>query len=187
MQIFLHNRQQLLYDIISDIILAAEFDFKMKKRQKVYLDTVVLGRNGKAVVRTPLTVDSNTTNCATPSQSNNVEPVESPSDIMDDILNRHEDNDLNHSDNEESSNHQRNIRNFCNWEKIRPSLLKASFEDACFPDGVVVCGGCQTEAPSIRCRYSGPGQFFCEKCAPHIPEKRNQFHVMKKWVVITQF
>ena len=89
---------------------------------------------------------------------------------------------------EDSITRKHNISNFCNWEKIRPILLKARFEDGSFPiNDASMCSVCMNKQACVRCQYCGPRQFFCEECALAFHETRNQFHVMEKWMVIKCF
>ncbi|XP_028414296.1 uncharacterized protein LOC114537451 [Dendronephthya gigantea] len=152
--------------------------------RKACVKTVVLGRNGKSSITTPLTVDVETTasnkhstslhadlhsdeSCDLQIDHNAQTPHELP--VVDDL------------ENEESATQRRNVSNYLNWEKIRPQLLKAKFEDAILPSGVM-CGVCSQNEANIRCKYCGPRQFFCENCAIEQHESRNKFHVMDKWM-----
>lgn len=148
----------------------------MKKIQKVCVKTVVMGRSGRSVVRTPLSVDIPTTTKYTSGENMEVSCVEDH--VEEEVF------DLN-LNSEDSAAYRRNINSRCNWEKIRLMLIKARLEDYSFPENAMcgVCANDQAEA-CIRCQYCGPKQFFCETCALKVHEIRNQFHVMEKWMVI---
>jgi hypothetical protein len=151
--------------------------------KKVCVKTVVVGRSGKSTIRTPLTVDVGSKNQAIPinvDYDSEQEPYGSSDNFFNEEVTIAPDNSA-----EESTTHKRNISNFCNWEKIRPMLLKASFEDASFPtNDAPMCSVCMNKQACVRCQYCGPRQFFCEECALAFHETRNQFHVMEKWMVI---
>ena len=150
----------------------------MKKVQKVCVKTIVMGRNGKSVVQTPLTVDKPTSSKGTSAKNLEVPRPDEHVDVAD------EDGIFEPNfAGEDSASHHRNISNFCNWEKIRSMLIKAYIEDNSLGDNAMCCV-CGNEEACIRCQYCGPRQYFCDTCALTVHEHRNQFHVMEKWMVI---
>ena len=151
----------------------------MKKVRKVFVKTTVIGRSGKSIVHTPLTVDMPASTPSSMDKSSDKTMKVSCSDdhVAEDVVFNPS------STSEDSAAHRRNISSFCNWEKIRPILIKARIEDYSFAENAV-CGVCANVEACVRCQYCGPKQIFCESCALSVHETRNQFHVMEKWMVI---
>ena len=83
---------------------------------------------------------------------------------------------------EDSANTKRNISLFCNWEKLRPRILRTFLDKNSLNDDQI-CVLCLVQPASIQCSYCRPRQQLCETCAYSLHEKRNQFHVMEKWTV----
>lgn len=157
----------------------------MKTMRKACVKTVVLGKRGKSTISTPLRVDLNSATSRKPSTSTDDSSHidESTCDLQEDSQTCHELNTVDDIENEESAAQKRNVNSYINWEKVRPLLLKAKFEDESFPNGVV-CSVCSENEANIRCQHCGPRQYFCQSCAMDQHKTRNQFHVMDKWMVL---
>ena len=150
----------------------------MKKFRPVSIKTTVLGRKGKAVIHTPLSVNSATTRI---NQSKKCTPGHDQST----------EEDLNADDYEvsvftpeasHSGAYVRNVSSVYNWEKVRGKLLEATVEEEGMPESGV-CVVCKEREPFLRCRYCGPRQFFYSNCARDLHADRNQFHVLEQWKV----
>ena len=157
----------------------------MKTMRKAFVKTVVLGKRGKSTISTQLSVDLNSASLKKPStrtdDSSHID--ESMYGLQEDSQTCHELNTVDDIENEESAAQKRNINSYINWEKIRPVLLKAKFEDESFPNGVV-CSGCSENEANIRYQHCGPRPYFCHSCAMDQHKSQNQFHVMDKWMVL---
>lgn len=147
----------------------------MKKFKPVALRTIVLGRTGKSIRHTPLSVSSSEHRSHSDSRSSPIEPEE-------DEVGDHEISVFS-PEAQTSGEYRRNINAMSNWDKIRENLLSANVEGDALPDNSL-CSACKERAPSLRCRYCGPRQFFCSKCAEDLHSERNQFHIMEQWKVL---
>ena len=144
----------------------------MKRLQQLSVKTKVFDRKGTFSTRTPLTIErsnSSGTNIST--------------NVLGEIGELEEEAVVNENSScDDSQNTQRNISTFCNWEKLRTRLRRASLEECCLKSDQT-CVVCLTQPAVIRCTYCGPRQYFCQTCAYSLHEERNQFHVMEKWMV----
>ena len=159
----------------------------MKRCRQAVLRTTVLGRNGKTVIRNPLTNRSrsraditskifhSSTNERRDILSPNVMPGEQ-SQIADEIGGSGDEKEC-------ITSKKRKINSLSNWKKIRDGLLKARVENASFREGSN-CVACKAVVAIMRCEYCGPKQYFCSTCARDIHVERNKYHVLEQWQVL---
>ena len=148
----------------------------MKKFKPVSVKTIVLGRTGKSVIRTPLAVSS-----ASPCSS---QPSEGSSSLSEAALEVNDQDVPVFSSDEfqQSAAHKRNYSSVFNWEKIREKLLATAVAEECLPEKSL-CVFCKERESTARCRYCGPKQFFCSTCAHDLHPERNQLRVLEQWKV----
>ena len=129
----------------------------MKKVKPVSLKTIVLGRNGKTVIHTPLAVSSN----AAGSQLN--QGISSLITEAVDVDN-HDVPVFSPDEAQHSTAQRRHYNSVVNWEKIRDKLFMAAVEEESLLEKAV-CVVCKQRESTVRCRYCGPRQCFCSTCA----------------------
>ena len=144
----------------------------MKKFKPGSVKTTVLGRKGKAVIHTPLSVNSATTRINQPKKCASGHDQSTEQDLnADDYEASVFTPEVSHS-----GTYVRNVSSVYNWEKVRGKLLEATVEEEGMPESGV-CVVCKEREPFLRCRYGGPRQFFCSNFARDLHADRNQFHV----------
>ena len=146
------------------------------KVKPVSVKTIVLGRTGKSVIRTPLAVGS-ATSCSS-------QPSEGSSSLSEAATEKNDQDGRVFSSDEfqQSAAHRRSYSSVFNWEKIREKLLVTAVAEDCLPEKCL-CFFCKERESIARCRYCGPKQFFCSICAHDLHAERNQFHVLEQWKV----
>ena len=144
----------------------------MKRLRQLSIKTKVFDKKGMFSTRTALTIERSNSSGSTNISTNVLGEIGEEA-----IVNENTSCD-------DSLNTQRNINTFCNWEKLRTRLQRASLEE-CYMESEQTCVVCHTQPAEIRCPYCGPRQYFCQTCAYSLHEERNQFHVMEKWMVHT--
>lgn len=152
----------------------------MKRFKPVSVKTIVLGREGKSVIHTPLAVNTNASRKEYTSTSANQPTSSSPPESAD-IIDDH-DVPVFSPEAQHSESYRRNLNSVLNWDKVRDQLLNANVEEEAMPASSL-CSLCKEQEPSLRCQYCGPRQFFCSKCAHDLHAERNQFHIMELWKV----
>ena len=150
----------------------------MKKVKPVSVKTIVLGRTGKSVIRTPLAVGSATSCSSQPSEgSSSLSEADSEVHVNDQDVPVFSSDEF-----QQSAAHRRSYSSVFNWEKIREKLLVTAVAEDCLPEKCL-CVFCKERESIARCRYCGPKQFFCSICAHDLHAERNQFHVLEQWKV----
>ena len=125
----------------------------MKNFKRVSVKTIVLGRTGKTVIHTPLTVRSNA------SGSQPTQGTSSLGEAVDDHV--HDDHDILRFSPDEaqlSAAHRRNLNPVVHWEKLQDKLFATAVGEETLPEKCV-CVVCRRES-TMRCWYCGPRQFL---------------------------
>ena len=153
--------------------------YEMKRCSKATLKTVVWGRRGKSVLRTPLTVRQSPSKKKCRLAEGRAIDVE--------IVKHHQSEPVCETLNEKVHVNQRKVSNTSNWEKIREAMLRVRISNDDFEEGTSTCVVCGDSLATIRCQYCGPKQYFCHICAENIHADRNQFHVLEQCKVLYNF
>lgn len=116
----------------------------MKRFKLVSLKTVLLGRKGKTVLQTPLSVTSNAEHSRTTSSTSQAKTSSPPGVPEGEVVAEHEVAVFS-SGAQHSGAYRTNLSSVFNWEKVRVNLLKAMAEEPMPKNSL--CSVCEEQEP----------------------------------------